>query len=165
MGKGRKKGGGIRFGEMERDSLLAHGTSYLLHDRLMRQSDYDVAYVCPSCGSSLTPQANARSKMEANVRTNVLKDDELQQPWQMGEHWECPPCTRRAKRPVVCHPVPMPWVFRYLAAEMAAMNVKVKIGLGDQARMASLSCVGGGGGVTPVKPEANDEGEAGNPGR
>lgn len=38
--KGRKVGGGIRFGEMERDSLLAHGTSYLLMDRLMNCSDY-----------------------------------------------------------------------------------------------------------------------------
>lgn len=37
--KGRKVGGGIRLGEMERDSLLAHGCSFLLHDRLFRCSD------------------------------------------------------------------------------------------------------------------------------
>lgn len=58
--KGRKRHGGIRFGEMERDSLLAHGCSYLLHDRLMRCSDYDIGYVCPRCHSMLTPQAPAK---------------------------------------------------------------------------------------------------------
>ena len=38
--KGRKHHGGIRFGEMERDSLMAHGVSASLHDRLMVCSDY-----------------------------------------------------------------------------------------------------------------------------
>lgn len=53
--KGRKLGGGIRFGEMERDSLLAHGAAYLLHDRLHACSDYHVLDVCTGCGSVLAP--------------------------------------------------------------------------------------------------------------
>merc|ERR1712032_1559412 len=53
--KGRKKGGGIRLGEMERDSLLSHGSAYLLHDRLLNCSDKHVAYVCRRCGDLLFP--------------------------------------------------------------------------------------------------------------
>ena len=52
--KGRKRGGGIRFGEMERDALLAHGTSFLLQDRLMNCSDYSTAWVCRDCGSMIS---------------------------------------------------------------------------------------------------------------
>ena len=56
--KGRKKQGGIRFGEMERDSLLAHGASFCLNDRLMRCSDYSEGYVCNKCGSIISCYLN-----------------------------------------------------------------------------------------------------------
>lgn len=36
---------------MERDALIAHGTSFLLQDRLMNCSDYSTAWVCRKCGS------------------------------------------------------------------------------------------------------------------
>jgi len=59
--KGRKYGGGIRFGEMERDGLLAHGASALLFDRLHASSDYSVADVCGGCGSLLAPAVLKRA--------------------------------------------------------------------------------------------------------
>ena len=59
--KGRSRGGGIRVGEMERDALLAHGTAFLLQDRLLNCSDYTQAWLCRSCGSflSTTPTVSA----------------------------------------------------------------------------------------------------------
>jgi len=37
--KGRKRGGGGRIGEMERDALISHGTPFLMQDRFMDCSD------------------------------------------------------------------------------------------------------------------------------
>lgn len=84
--KGRKKHGGIRLGEMERDSLLSHGVAFCLHDRslfsaplirhnflttlilfvcacrmrrLMNCSDSHVGYVCNGCGGLLSVQSQS----------------------------------------------------------------------------------------------------------
>lgn len=46
---GRSQGGGIRFGEMERDSMLGHGASYLLHERLCTSADEFKINVCNEC--------------------------------------------------------------------------------------------------------------------
>lgn len=113
--KGRKRGGGIRFGEMERDSMLAHGAAYLLHDRLHTCSDYHIANVCSLCGSILTTKF-------------------LYQQKRVREIGGLPPI--KSSRKATCHAchtskgmetVAMPYVFRYLASELASMNIKMTL--------------------------------------
>lgn len=47
---GRSKGGGLRFGEMERDCVLTHGISEVMQERLMWVSDAYRVFVCSRCG-------------------------------------------------------------------------------------------------------------------
>lgn len=119
--KGRKRGGGIRFGEMERDAMLAHGAAYLLHDRLHTCSDYHIADICSLCGSMLT--------------TSFIQPQRR----AIREIGGLPPA--RAPKKVTCHAcqtskgmetVAMPYVFRYLAAELAAMNIKMTLQLSNE---------------------------------
>ena len=114
--KGRKKKGGIRFGEMERDSLLAHGCSFLLHDRLLNCSDKHVAVICTGCGSLLSTRAQ-----KADVET--AGQSSLQVYQRARESWYCATC----KSGKECEPVVMPYVFRYLVNELAAMNIRLEL--------------------------------------
>ncbi|KAI7863358.1 hypothetical protein BDF14DRAFT_1885194 [Spinellus fusiger] len=106
--KGRKRAGGIRFGEMERDSLLAHGTSYLLQDRLMNCSDYSRAHVCRLCGSLVSPIS---TKVAASLSSK--------------QHYECRSCGTSKGIDLVA----IPYVFRYLTTELMSMGIRLTLGI------------------------------------
>ena len=106
--KGRKRAGGIRLGEMERDSLLAHGVSFTLQDRLMNCSDYSQCHVCKRCGSILSP-------MQVPIHSSMLPS--------RGERIICQSCKQKDQIDIVA----IPYVFRYLCTELVSMNIRLKL--------------------------------------
>jgi DNA-directed RNA polymerase I subunit RPA2 len=119
--KGRKRAGGIRFGEMERDSLLAHGTSFLLQDRLMNCSDYSRARVCSKCGTIVgvvgKPLSSA-SSLHSHDGGPKMK-------------WICMVCDQADPTQAQVREIAVPYVFRYLATELMAMNIKLHLKLDE----------------------------------
>jgi DNA-directed RNA polymerase I subunit RPA2 len=124
--KGRKKGGGIRLGEMERDSLLSHGAAFLLHDRLVNCSDKHVAYVCCRCGDMLLPTTE-RSTVQTTGQSAL---DAMNKP-KLRMYCRSPSCMESVKRDdgndEAVEPIILPYVYRYLVNELAGMNVKMKL--------------------------------------
>ena len=163
--KGRKRAGGIRFGEMERDALLAHGTSYLLQDRLMNCSDYSTAYVCRTCGSLMSVGFDDDSALVSDEgRTGVYAIDAAGAPPVLGPNGEyCTVCRAedemraengepplpkgagkrtplggaeqrftiprqnvlRSQPGTSLDVIAVPYVLKYLVAELAAMGIKL----------------------------------------
>lgn len=61
--EGRARNGGLRFGEMERDAIVAHGASAFLKERMLDTSDNYRVFVCRKCGLLCT----------ANPEKNIYK--------------------------------------------------------------------------------------------
>jgi DNA-directed RNA polymerase I subunit RPA2 len=124
--KGRKRGGGIRLGEMERDSLLSHGTAFLLHDRLVNCSDKHVAYACSRCGDMLL----ATTERSIVQTTGQSAHDAVNKP-KLRLFCRNPACVEAVERKdgndEAVEPIILPYVYRYLVNELAGMNVKMKL--------------------------------------
>lgn len=95
---GRANGGGLRWGEMERDCGVAHGASAVLHERMMISSDAYDAPLCEHCGLIGT----------------VVSDDS-------GEY-KCNSCNSSDVQVVK-----MPYAGKLLMQELMAMGVSPKI--------------------------------------
>ena len=130
--KGRKKGGGIRVGEMERDALIAHGTAFLLQDRLMNCSDYTKAAICRECGSFLStaPTVSEYARKKERGAALTIRCRRCARPadgitaskadvWMDGQGM-------RFSGGENIGVVAVPGVLKYLDVELASMGVKLK---------------------------------------
>lgn len=127
--KGRKKGGGIRVGEMERDALIAHGCAYLLQDRLMNCSDYQRAWVCRQCGSFMSTTPTVTRFGHGRHGTGVTRcrrcakaatgDEPKNETWEDGQGLKYTGGEDVAL-------VAVPGVLKYLDTELASMGVKMR---------------------------------------
>jgi DNA-directed RNA polymerase I subunit RPA2 len=125
--KGRKRHGGIRLGEMERDALLSHGVAFCLHDRLLNCSDLHVAYACQQCGGFLNVYSQ---QQQHDVVVHAAGRTSLTQNLTRG----------KGQRKQFCHTcqsdkgvraIQMPYVFRYLTNELAGMGIRLNLTLSE----------------------------------
>ena len=69
--EGRRKGGGLRIGEMERDTVLSHGISMFLKESMMERSDKYMWCACKRCGTLVALNITN----DINVCKNCNNDD------------------------------------------------------------------------------------------
>ena len=101
--EGKEKEGGLRFGEMEGETLIGHGASMLLQEKIVEDSDKTVEYVCEKCGV-----------IAINDRIRNKK--------------YCPIC-KSSK----VYAVEMSYAFKLLLDELKALGIYPKLNLVDKA--------------------------------
>ncbi|VDM31556.1 unnamed protein product [Hydatigera taeniaeformis] len=123
--KGRKVGGGIRLGEMERDCVLSHGLSFTLQDRLLGSNcDKVKMLICSDCGGliheDLITDENTGVQQRGISLTKRFR-------------WRCRLCNPSSS-PNAANSlenrmllVDVPAAFRYLTYELACLNVHTRI--------------------------------------
>lgn len=98
--EGRSREGGLKFGEMERDCLIGHGTALILKERLLDESDKSEALFCERCG--FLAQYNRRT-----------------------EKLECPVC----REETVVSKIIISYAFKLLLQELMSLGIAPRVEL------------------------------------
>ena len=100
--EGRAREGGLRLGEMERDTVIGHGAAMVLKERLVDSSDKEMIHVCGSCGMTAVENVNERRVY-------------------------CPNCGEETD----VHEIEMSYAFKLLLDEMKALGIAPRLKLED----------------------------------
>ncbi len=100
--EGKEKEGGLRFGEMEGETLVGHGAAMLLQEKLIEDSDKLIEIICEKCGI-------------------VAIND------QIRNRKYCPICNSSA-----VYPVEMSYGFKLLLDELKSLGIMPKIMIKDK---------------------------------
>jgi DNA-directed RNA polymerase II subunit RPB2 len=129
---GRANDGGLRIGEMERDTIISHGMTNFMRESMMERADKYYLAVCnntgmisiynPSKGLFISPMADGPLQYTGSLESESLR---LKHVTKFGRSFS-----------IVC----IPYSFKLLVQELQTMNVQMRIITDDNIdQMESMS--------------------------